>query len=90
MECVFFSNSTVDSLYYYQEVYLMPLVVLPRIETSVLSGVNIVDYDPLERLETVERYRGVLFEESSHQLAPDTVGRNLNSVILQSKEGERG
>ena len=90
MECTFDSNSIVDSLYYYKEVYLMSLVVLPKMKTAVLSGANIVNYSTSEHLETVERYRGVLFDESTHRSASEDAKRNLDSVILQSREWKRG
>lgn len=90
VECMFDSNSIVDSLYYYKEVYLMSLVVLPKMKTAVLSGANIVNYSTSEHLETVERYRGVLFDESTHRSASESAKRNLDSVILQSREWKRG
>ena len=87
---MFDSNSIVDSLYYYKEVYLMSLVVLPKMKTAVLSGANIVNYSTSEHLETVERYRGVLFDESTHRSASESAKRDLDSVILQSREWKRG
>lgn len=68
----------------------MSLVVLPKMKTAVLSGANIVNYSTSEHLETVERYRGVLFDESTHRSAAESAKRDLDSVILQSGEWKRG
>ena len=68
----------------------MSLVVLPKMKTAVLSGANIVDYSTSEHIESVERYRGVLFDEATHRATSRLVNRDLDSVILQSRRAERG
>lgn len=75
-----------NPIYCYPDIQAMASIVLPIMETVVLNGISIVQGKSSERQETIEKYRGNLFDRNSHLVTPVPPRKAINSVILQNTQ----